>query len=105
MRTRDLKADRGPLLWVERACIARVPSRAGLGTGLSKRWIDSFGSSICLSHHLDRAISAGVPVTMIPVICALIGAAFGVLIGYGFGWARAMRETEAMLAHKSGPVV
>jgi hypothetical protein len=46
-----------------------------------------------------------VPVTVIPVICALIGAAFGLLIGYGFGWARAMREAEAMLAHKSGPVV
>ena len=35
---------------------------------------------------------------MILVICALIGAAFGLLIGYGFGWARAMREGEAMLA-------
>ena len=45
------------------------------------------------------------PVAMIPVICALIGAAFGLLIGYGFGWARVMREAEAMLAHKSGPVV
>ena len=76
-----------------------------LGTGLPKRWIDSFGSSICPSHHLDRAISAGVPVTVIPVICALIGAAFGLLIGYGFGWARAMRDAKAMLAPKSGPVL
>ena len=37
---------------------------------------------------------------MIPVICALIGAAFGLLIGYGFGWARAMYEAETMRADK-----
>jgi hypothetical protein len=39
----------------------------------------------------------------------LIGAVFGLLIGYGWGWARAMREAEAMramLAHKvAGPVI
>ena len=52
------------------------------------------------------AISAGVPVTMIPVICALIGAAFGLLIGYGFGWAHAMYEAEGMLVDKPArPVV
>ena len=45
-------------------------------------------------------ISVGVAVTMIPVICALIGAAFGLLIGYGFGWARAMYEAETMRADK-----
>jgi hypothetical protein len=43
---------------------------------------------------------------MDPVVCSLIGAAFGLLIGYGFGWARAMREAEAMFAQKpAGPVV
>jgi hypothetical protein len=43
---------------------------------------------------------------MIPVICALIGAAFGLLIGYGFGWAHAMHEAEAMFVHKpAGPIV
>ena len=46
------------------------------------------------------AVSAGVRVTMIPVICALIGAAFGLLIGYGFGWARAIYEAETMRADK-----
>jgi hypothetical protein len=41
-----------------------------------------------------------------PVICALIGAAFGLLIGYGFSWARAMHEAEATLAHKpADPIV
>ena len=45
-------------------------------------------------------------ITMIPVICTLIGAAFGLLIGYGFGWARAMHEAEAMFVDKpAGPIV
>jgi hypothetical protein len=33
-----------------------------------------------------------------PLIYVLTGAAFGLLIGYGVGWARAMREAGAMSA-------
>jgi hypothetical protein len=43
------------------------------------------------------------------VICALIGSTLGLLIGFGWGWARAMREAgamRAMLAHKTaGPAI
>lgn len=42
------------------------------------------------------------------VVFALIGAALGLLIGYGWGWARATREAEAMrgmLAHKAAGTV
>ena len=79
-----------------------VPSRSNRGCPTDLLMVlEDPGCTTC-----GTAISAGVPVTMIPVICALIGAAFGLLIGYGFGWARAMYEAEAMLADEPAqPIV
>lgn len=85
--------------------MARLPTRKELALRPLYIIVESAALGIAWIELLRRVCLSA----MGTVIYALIGAIFGLLIGYGWGWARAMREAEAMralLAHKAaGPIV